>query len=111
MTLETFQIRIPAYFFKIHFYVFESIEHKAQRIKIVQNSFAHFDDFRNISNTYTRRVFHLYSLCSILYAFNHSLLRVLSVAVNIFNNSSKSFKAEQPSLSLRIFDRINKRIQ
>ena len=35
MILEIFRKRIPAHYFKINFYLYESIEHKAQRIKYV----------------------------------------------------------------------------
>jgi hypothetical protein len=70
MALEIFRKRIPAHSFKINFYLYESIEHKAQRIKMVQNRASPIlitiETFhKRITEGYT--TFILYSLCSILY--------------------------------------------
>jgi hypothetical protein len=70
MALEIFRKRIPAHSFKINFYLYESIEHKAQRIKMVQNRASPIlmilvTFHKRITEGYTTSI--LYSLSSILY--------------------------------------------
>jgi hypothetical protein len=66
MILVTFHKRITAHSFKINFYLYESIEHKAQRIKMVQNRASPIlmilvTFHKRITEGYTTSV--LYSLC------------------------------------------------